>query len=270
MQLIAQVDEERKSKALIQVSLGLSVVFHLLILAVVVSESTDAVDVDDDPRTQPLIVKLQEPTHTQPSRSQTTNAKEPSLQREWYPETRSLAVPSSEVDATPREKSAVGGFNQHGVAQSEPSEARQTEAHEAVAPETNQKHTAIPDAEGTPKRDLYGLAHDFIQQEAREEALRKRRQSSLWRQAPSIMHTPPSSITDKPGEPDEPKNAFSDALKAAMKEPQEYVIILPLSKKCGLGGKRFNREQAERQARESAASGVAPGANILLGLHCKK
>lgn len=84
------------------------------------------------------------------------------------------------------------------------------------------------------------------------------------------MHTPPSPITDKPGESDEPKNAFSDALKAAMKEPQEYVIILPLSRKCGLGGKRFNREQAERQARESAASGVAPGANILLGLHCKK
>ncbi len=87
MQLIAQIDEERKSKALIQVSLGLSIILHLLILGAVVSESTDTVDVGDDPRTQPLIVKLQEPTHTQtPSRSQTTNAKELPLQREGHPE----------------------------------------------------------------------------------------------------------------------------------------------------------------------------------------
>lgn len=253
MQLIVQIDEERKNKALIQASLGLSIVLHLLILGVVVSESTDIVDVDDAPRAQPLIVKLQEPTHAQtPPRAQTTNSKALSLQREWHPEPQSLGAPSTEVDATPREKSTVGRFNQHVVIQAQPSETRQTEAHESVAPELNQKQTAIPDIEGAPNRDLYGLARDFIQQEAREDALRKSRQNELGRQGSSIMRAPPPSITDKPGESDEPRSAFADALETAIKESQKYVIALPISKNCVFGLKRFDREQAEHRAQREA------------------
>ena len=75
---------------------------------------------------------------------------------------------------------------------------------------------------------------------------------------------------DNPGELDEPKSAFADALKAARKESQEYLISLPLSMKCVLGIKRFDREKAEREAR---AGLIAPGdekANIDVSpIHCK-
>ncbi len=141
---------------------------------------------------------------------------------------------------------------------------------ESAAPEANQERTSAPDVGGTPKKDLYGLARDFIQQEAREEALRKSRQNELWRQAPSIMRAPSLPITDKSSELDEPTSAFADALKAAIKESKEFLIALPLSKKCVLGIKRFDREKVEREVRAGhITSGTEKGIIDISPLHCK-
>jgi hypothetical protein len=267
----SQIDEERKSKALIQVSLGVSIVLHLLMFVAVAPKPTDPADLDDDSRAKPLIVELKEETPTQASSlAPTTSTKEHYLKHAWYPEVRSLATSNTKTGIRSRERDAAGQLDQHVVTQAEPSEIRQMEPKGLVAPEINQERTATPDIGGTPKRDLYGRAHDFIQQEARETALRKYRQNELWDQAPSIMRTPSPPIMDNPGEPDEPKSAFADALKAARKESQEYLIAFPLSKKCVLGIKRFDREKAEREAR---AGIIAPGtekASIDVSpLHCK-
>ena len=246
--------------------MGASIILHLLILAVVVSESTDPLGLDGNPRIKPLIVTLQEEVPTQtPPLAPTTNTNEHHLQH-GYPGARSPATSNMEAGIRQKESGTAGRLEQHIVTQVEPLETPQKEP---TMPETNQERTAMPNIGDAPKKDLYSLAHDFIQQEAREEALSKSRQNELWRQAPSIMRPPPPPITDKSDEPEEPKSVFSDALKAAMKESQEYVIALPLSKKCVFGIKRFNREQAERRAQTgSTTPGVDQGVDIL-GLHCK-
>ena len=170
----SQIDEEIKSKALIRVSLGVSIVLHLLMLIAITQKPTDPSDLDDDSRTKPLIVELKEEAPTQTSSlAATTSTKEHYLQHAWHAGTRSLATSNTKAGIRPRERDAAGRFDQHVVTQAEPSETRQMETKGLVAPEINQEQTATPDIGGTPKRDLYGRAHDFIQQEAREAALRK-------------------------------------------------------------------------------------------------
>jgi hypothetical protein len=170
-----------------------------------------------------------------------------------------------EADARQKEQAAI---IPPSLSQSEPLEIRRMGPREPAAPRMNQEQAVMSGAGGMPKRDLYGLAYDSVHKEAREEALRERRQNELWRQVPSIMYSPPPPVTGKSGEPDETKNVFSDALKTAMKESQEDLIGLSLSRKCSLGIKRFDRNQAEREAR---AVPVTPGMDktINVGLHCK-
>lgn len=263
----SQIDEEIKNKALIQVSLGVSIVLHLLMLVVITPKPTDSADLDDDSRTKPLIVELKEET---PSLAPTTSTKEHYLKHAWHPGVRSLATSNTKAGIRPRERDAAGQLDQHVVTQAEPSEIRQMEPTGPMEPEINQERTATPDIGGTPKKDLYGRAFDFIQQEAREEALRKSRQNELWRQAPSIMRAPPPPIPDRSGESDEPNSVFAEALKTARKESQEYLISFPLSTKCVLGIKRFNREKAEREVRAGLITPGTEKASIDVSpLHCK-
>lgn len=264
---------ERKNKTLIQISLGVSIVLHLLIFIAIIPELTHPPDMGDISRVKPLVVYLEKeaPTPAPPR----VNATEHSPLRAWPPGARSPAIPDTEADVHRRESDTVRRFDPHAAIPTEPTETRQMAPKELAAPETDQERTAIPDIIGTSKRDLHGFAHDFIQQEGREEALRKRRQNELWHQAPSEMRAPPPPITDKSSEPDEQRSAVADALKVARKASQEYVIALPLSKKCVFGIKRFDREQAERDARrEPRAPDAERDARIekgayIPGLHCR-
>ena len=84
---------EGKNKGPIKASLGASIVLHLLILTVVVSDLTDPLGMDDDLRIKPLLVKLQEESPTQaPALAPTNNTKE-----RGHPGTRSPATSNMEA-----------------------------------------------------------------------------------------------------------------------------------------------------------------------------
>lgn len=267
-------DERKKNKTLIQVSVGVSIILHLLVLVVIAPKSTDLSGLGDELRFKPLVVELKEEALTQtPLLAPTATTKEYRVQRERPPRDLSRVTPDMEADARQKEQAAIGQFGQHGLPRPEtkPLEIRRVEP---AAPGVNQEQAVMSGAGGMSKRDLYGLAYESVHKEAREEALRERRQNELWRQAPSIMYSPPPPVTGKSGEPDETKNVFSGALKTAMKESQkeaqENVIGFSLSKTCFIGIKRFDRNQAEREARAIPGTpGVDKPTTISVGAHCK-